>query len=367
MRYFTCFLLASLLFSCNNNSNEKHVFTSGSLTDLVRDTLWIEKDINTQWLGTDFTYLEKDGKSVLGQFNGHRLLLYDVETGDLLSAQSFKEEGPNGIGSFISGSLISQDSMLFLSSGKQLIVADHGGKVLTRHDLPAHENTVRGSSHYATFVHNPIYLKGNNVTVTDVPFVLKAPMLEYEDWLLQYNMQTGEERYVRFPFPEKYEGFLDDSEFCHYSHAYSESRKEHYISFAADDKLLCIKDGKSYWVDAGSNKTMEFLRGTTEKSGEYIVFNPNPESSQYGTLQYSPWHQVLVRAAKLSVGSEHKVENRSFIVLDKSLTKTAELAFTSNEFSSLGFFTPHGFYLKLAQQESDDKIGYAKIILPGME
>ncbi|GGF33170.1 hypothetical protein GCM10011339_21690 [Echinicola rosea] len=334
---------------------------------MVKDTLWLEKDINTQSLGNDFTYLEKEGKVLLGQVNGRRLLLYDAQSGSLLSAQPFEEEGPNGIGSFISGSLISEDSVLFLSGGKQLIVADHRAKVLSRHDLPAHENTVRGSSHYATFVHNPIYLIGNKVILTDVPFVLKAPMLAYENWLMQYDLQTDEEKYVPFTFPEKYEDFLDDSEFCHYSHAYSDRKKEHYISFAADDRLLCIRDEKHSWVDAGSSEPMEFLRGTTDKSGEYIVFNPNPESSQYGTLQYSPWHELLVRAAKLSVDTERKVEHQSFILLDKSLTKTAELKFTSREFSSLGFFMPDGFYLKLAQQESDDKIGYAKIILPGME
>ncbi|QDH78202.1 DUF4221 domain-containing protein [Echinicola soli] len=365
-RYITCFLLASFLFSCNSKSDNNNAFTSGTLTDLVKDTLYLEKDINTQWLGTDFTYLEKGGKKLLCQFNDRRLLVYDYTLGDLLSAQSFEEEGPNGIGSFISGSLISQDSMLVLSGGKQLIIADHGGKVLSRHDLPTHESTVRGSSHYATFVHNPIHLKGNKVTVTDVPFVLKAPMLEYEKWLLKYDLETGEEGYVRFTFPEKYEGFLDDSEFCHYSHAYSDNKKEHYVSFAADDKLLCIKDGKRVWVDAGSEEPMEFLRGTTEKSGEYIVFNPNPESSQYGTLQYSPWHKVLVRAVKLGMDLERQVESRSFIVLDERLAKTAELTFTSDEFSALGFFTPNGFYLKLAQQQSDDKIGYARIVLPGM-
>ncbi|WP_041738365.1 DUF4221 family protein [Echinicola vietnamensis] len=337
------------------------------MATLVQDTLWLEKDIHTQWLGTDFTYLEEAGKPMLCQFNGRRLLTYDLGTGNLVSTQRYEEEGPNGIGSFISGSLISKDSMVFISGGKQLIIADHKGTVHSRHDLPAHENTVRGSSHYATFVHNPIYLNANKVLLTDVPFVLKSPMLEYSNWLMEYDLETGSDRYVNFTFPEKYKAFLDDSEFCHYSHAYAESKGEHYISFAADEKLLRIKDGKRTWIDAGSKEPMEFLRGTTEKSGEYIVFNPNPASSQYGTLQYSPWHQLLVRTAKLNVDQEREIENYSFIVLDENLTKTAELTFSTNEFSTLGFFTPNGFYVKLAQQESDDRIAYAKVKLPGMD
>ncbi|MBD8489578.1 DUF4221 family protein [Echinicola sp. CAU 1574] len=366
-RLIFCFFIASVLSSCNNQSENNSIFISGALTDLVKDTLWLEKDLNTQSLGTDFTYIKKNGKELLCQFNGLRLLKYDYSTGDLFSIQGFEKEGPNGIGSFISGSLISEDSMLFLSGGKQLIVAEHDGKVLSRHDLPAQENTLRGSSHYATFVHNPIYLKGNIVTVTDVPFVLKEPMLEYENWLLRYDLESEDDSYVNFTFPKKYREFLDDSEFSRYSHAYSTSKEEHYISFPADDKLLCIIAGKTTWVDAGSNEPMSFIRGTTEKSGEYIVFNPNHESSQYGTLQYSPSHGVIVRSAKLGVDLEQGIENRSFIVLDDRLTKIAELTFTSNEFSSLGFFTPNGFYLKLGIQESDDKIGYAKINLPGME
>jgi hypothetical protein len=89
------------------------------------------------------------------------------------------------------------------------------------------------------------------------------------------------------------------------------------------------------------------------------------KTSRYKFTQYDPYRKRLLRYVNIET-KESEIETytneSSFILLDSELGKVAELFFDNQEILPSGFFTPNGFYLKLVEQENDDKEGYVRIV-----
>jgi hypothetical protein len=350
-----------LLVSCSKSKHESLFFT-GNLSDYIVDTLYLEKDTKTKYLPTDLTFMEKDGDAVLYGFVNYRLLKYSYPDGELLSVKEFEKEGPDGIGTWIAGSLITEDGIFFISDNKQIVLTDFEGKLIERTELP----TIEGDRLGANFN----TMNGNSMTwissekkliVLDVPFVLKEPNLSYQDWIWVFDFETGEKSTVSFSYPEKYSAFLDDPELGVYSHQFVSGK--HLISFSATDSILVLEGGKKVWVDGKSSGPLMFEKGKVEPQGEWTVFLPNLNSSRYKWLIHDPYQHIILR--HLVIGTEErkdlKFNRNSFIILDKGLKKKGEVFFTNEQFSGSGFATPQGLYLKLVPQLSDDYEGYVKI------
>jgi hypothetical protein len=362
-KYFL-FLLA-VIFSCTSKESRPEFF-SGELVDYITDTLYFEKDEFTKNLPTRFAYLEENGSNFLYAWSDKRLLKYGYPSGELLSSTNFFAEGPDGIGSFIPGNLITEDGLFFISGQKEIVHTDFEGKVVSRFPFPSVPEERLAANFSA--------MNGNDMTydtatkalfLADVPFVLKEPNMNYRDWLWKLDIRSGNFDSVGFSYPEKYRAHYDDPELGVFAHSYLIGQDLFVVNFPANDSLLILDSDKSYWVDGRSSKPLTFEKGKTEPRGEWTVFLPSMTTSRYKWTQYDPYQKKLLRYLNIET-KESEIETytneSSFIVLDQEFRKVAELFFDNQKILPPGFFTPNGFYLKLADQESDDREGYLKIV-----
>lgn len=335
------------------------------MTEFITDTLYFEKDEFTKNLPTKFTFIEKSDSSFLYSWSDKRLLQYAYPSGKLISSTNFFAEGPDGIGSFISGNLITEDGVFFISDQKEIVHSDFGGKVMGRYPLPSVPEERLGAN-FSTMNGNEMFYNEESkvLVLADVPFVLKEPNMSYREWLWKLDTQTGNFMTVGFDYPEKYKEYYDDPELGMFSHTYLEVEDLFVISFAANDSLLLLDSDQTHWVDGGSTKSLTFEKGKTEPRGEWTVFLPSMETSRYKWTQYDPYRKSLWRYVNLQTKKleEDKFKNESsFILLNKDFKKVAELFFDNRKILPTGFSTPNGFYLKLAEQESDDREAYLRV------
>lgn len=360
------FFLLAVVFSCNSKES-KSEFISGELTEYISDTLYFQKDEFTKNLPAKFAYLEENDSSFLYAWSDKRLLKYGYPSGELLSSTNFFVEGPDGIGSFISGSLITEDGLFFISDQKEIVYTDFEGKVISRFTLPGVPEE-RLAANFSAMNGNDMTYDAATKTLflADVPFVLKEPNMNYRDWLWKLDTRSGNFESVGFNYPEKYREHYDDPELGVFAHSYIIDRDLFVVNFPANDSLLILDSNKSYWVDGKSSKTLIFEKGKTEPRGEWTVFNPSMKTSRYKFTQYDPYRKRLFRYVNIETKEsdiETYTNESSFILFDSEFGKVAELFFDNQKIIPSGFFTPNGFYLKLAEQQSDDREGYVKIDL----
>lgn len=361
-------LLFCLLAACNPVTKPPQEILSGELRDFITDTLYLEKDYNTKDLDGHMVYIEKQGQACLYNFRDYRLLQYSYSSGELMATQKYEQEGPDGIGTWIAGHLIEADEVFFISNAKELVRADHHGKVVQRYPLPE-PPAERMGANYSTMNNNSMFYsrKENKIIIKDIPFVLKEPHLRYENWILKLNLDTGNFEHLPFQYPPYYSNYLEDPELGAYFHTLLWDQEKHLIGFAATDSMLIISNGQPTWIEGKSSQTLEFLPGQTEINGEWTMFLPNNESSRYKWFISDPYQRRILRDVVVGVGGEangRPYYKKSLILFDEELKRIGEVSYTSEEFSGVGFATPHGLYFPLIQQESDDEVAYARINFP---
>lgn len=355
----SCFLF-SFAFSCSPVEKSRDLKML-DLSDLIIDTLYLEKDSTTRYLGSNFAFFEKEGKEYLSTFQSHKLLTYSFPEGKLISKQPFEIEGPDGIGSYVSGSFLEDSLIHFLSNGKW-ITATTTGKVLSRVSLPE-AGADRQASNYSTFPSNPISKIGTSYLVSDLPYVLKESMLGYENWLLKFDPKTSTQEYVKFKYPDYYSGFMDDSVFGQYSQTYNSEKNEILISFPATDSILVISESSQKWISATPIEKMNFLKGSTEERGEYIAFLPNHSSSMHALVHYEPLskktlrYSIVIPKNKLTQ-EEGKIALIKLLVLDENYQKEAEVTLP-DELG--GFNTPKGYYMSIGYTRTEDEVAFVLI------
>jgi hypothetical protein len=255
--------------------------------------------------------------------------------------------------------------LFFISDQKAVVHTDFEGKVIRRFPLPAVPEE-RLAANFSVMNGNDMTYDAATKTLflADVPFVLKEPNMDYRDWLWKLDTPSGNFESVGFNYPEKYREHYDDPELGVFAHSYIIDRDLFVVNFPANDSLLILDSDKTYWVDGRSAKTLTFEKGKTEPRGEWTVFLPSMITSRYKFTQYDPYRKRLFRYVNIET-KESDIETysneSSFVVLDQEFRKVAELFFDNQKILPSGFFTPNGFYLKLADQESDDREGYVRI------
>lgn len=368
MRKLKSFTLLSfisiIIFSCSSEENLKSANIEGDLVDYATDTIYFEKDLNTKSLPLEFTYQKEGDKEFLYGMSGFNLLKYEYPSGKLISNITLEKEGPDGIGGYFSGKLITSDGIFFISNQKEVIHIDFDGKVSKRISLPF-TSADRMAANFSAQQGNKMYWDSERQTlmVTDVPFLLKEPILNYRDWIWEFDFkEEKKEVTAQFKFPEPYSEFLDDPELGIYFHLFLKDKNQHLVGFPASDSLLVIQDDQKSKVYAGSNEKLEFKKGITEARGEYIVFSPSVETSRYKWMMHDPYQGLILRHLIIQQGQNENIifSKNSFILLDESLSKVGEVKFSDREINNFGFSTPNGFYLKTGSQESDDKEGYIR-------
>jgi hypothetical protein len=353
--------LAWIAIACSQSQKAAEI-QQFDLSELIVDTLYLEKDTLTKKLGVNFYHFQTDSGEVLMTFNQHRLLTYSYPEGKILNSVKFEKEGPDGIGGYLAGFFIDQNNLYFLSQDQKLIEADFNGNVKRRIVLPE-TPPARLASNYSTVQFNPIFKSEKGLFIPDVPLVLKESLLEYRDWILDFSLQDSTFNHVSFSFPSSAEGFLDDPELGQYFHLYDASEKSHWISFSASDSILKMKDGKSTWLPAASVEKLEFLRGTTSQKEEWTAFHPNNESGEYTALQKDNQTGLIFRHAKIKSGDlDQNIRSKHvFIVLDSDGEIKTEIAFSDWDVSPYAFQTPNGIYFPIVAQLWEDQVPYARM------
>ncbi len=361
MKQFQLFPLSFIwvLFACQTTEVKKIPVIQ--LEDLIVDTLYLEKDTVTKDLGTNFNYIKRGDKEFLVTTRKNRYLEYSYPEGKLIRDQLYFTEGPDGIGSFIQVDFTDDSSAWFVSSTK-LVRADHFGKVKSRYNLPQGPPE-RLAINYNTLMGTKAININGKIIIPDVPFVLKESLLDYENWLLEFETKDSSINYVKFKYPSKYRDFLDDPTFATYQNGYNEKENLHLISFPADDSLLVISQNSKKWIYAGVDEKMEFLAGKTEERGEFTAFLPNSNTSKYSWVDYDPTAQVYLRGAIIRPDTEaNRDQGKSplskLVILDKDFKKITEVVLP---FNSRGFSTPDGYYLYIGSPHSEDEVGFVRL------
>lgn len=365
MKISSSFLLGLiLLFSCTD-SKKVATFVEGDLADYVVDTLYLEKDTLTRSLPEDFTYLEKNGEGYLFGYARLRLYQYEYTTGKLVKKVYFDREGPDGIGSFVSGSLITDDGIFFISDQKQIIHADFNGKVLDRFPLPEVPEERLAVNFSAVNGNKMSYDKEKKeLILADVPFVLQEPNMNYKNWVWKYDLTKKSAEPMPFAYPDIYREHYDDPELGIYSHTFLNNEQLQVVSFPLTDSLLVIDKGSFKWVPSKSTASLIFQKGKTEQQGKYIVFSPSMETSRYKWVFFDPNSQLLFRYVDIAtkVLENKDIDNKSsFILHNLDFETVGELFFHNRQIESSGFSTPKGYYFKLANPSSDDKEEYVRV------
>ncbi|MCE7055428.1 DUF4221 domain-containing protein [Algoriphagus sp. AGSA1] len=179
--------LSFLGISCSPNSQKEVPVLD--LKDLIVDTLHLEKDTLTKNLKDHFTYYETDSGQILATFINHQLLVYTFPDGKLLKKQRYDKEVPDGIGSFVTGNYIDEETIYFLSQQKELIECDFDGKVLNRWDFPE-ISEARKYANYSMAGFNRIRRSGNKLLFVDFPFVFQAGFEDYDNWGMIFNTES---------------------------------------------------------------------------------------------------------------------------------------------------------------------------------
>lgn len=357
-------LYLSLVFiaiACNQRRKPVEI-KQLDLSELIVDTLFLDKDTLTKNLGINFHHFQTDSGEVLLTFNQHRLLIYSYPEGKILHSVKYEREGPDGIGGFIAGSFIDQNKIYFLSQDQKLIEADFEGHVRRRIALPETPPS-RLASNYSTMQFNPIFKSERGLFIPDVPFVLKESLLGYTNWILDFSLQDSNFKHIRFPFPPSSKNFLDDPELGQYFHLYDSLDKSHWISFSVSDSIYKIKEDNASWIVADTRENLEFLRGTTSQQGEWTAFHPNPESGEYTAIQKDNQTGLIFRHAKIKNGDlDQNIKSKhAFIVLNTDGEKIAEIAFSNWDISPYSFQTPNGIYFPIVAQLWEDQVPYARM------
>jgi hypothetical protein len=366
IKILTSFLLGLIfLFSCTDSKNEAAFFTA-DLADYIVDTLYLEKDTLTRSLPQEFSFFDQNGKSFLFGVVGRRLYQYSYPSGELEGTVDFEKEGPEGIGGFISGSLITEDGIFFISDQKSIIHTDFQGKVLDRFPLP-NVPEERLAANFSVVNGNRMYYnkEKKQLILSDVPFVLKEPNMAYEDWIWKYDLENELAEPISFSYPDIYKEHFDDPELGLYSHTFLDTENLHVVSFPMTDSLLVSDRKSTKWVESKSSEPLVFQKGKTKQEGDYVVFLPSMETSRYKWVIFEPMSKLLLRFVSietevLEVGGIHN--RSSFILHDLNFETIGEVFFDNQQIASSGFATPNGYYFKLLNPGSDDVEEYVRVL-----
>jgi hypothetical protein len=351
--------LAFFLIACNQ-SRKSVEMQQFDLSELIVDTLYLEKDTLTKELGSDFKFFETDSGSLLMTFRERRLLFYSFPDGKLIKTQTFDREGPNGIGGFVTGNYIDTNSIFFLSLQKELIKADFNGIVIKKWKFPE-VPTERLYHNYSTYLFNKVQKSSDKLYFTDIPFVFKESFAEYDRWGIVFDIKKELFENFYFRYPREILQYTEDDQLGLFSHVLNITTNEHLVSFSISDSLLQIKDGKQAWHYAGPTEKLKFLKGITTQQGEYTVFHPNQESSKYESLDIDTHSKKILRTVRIKGPTIENPDQKKhkLLVFDYTLSAEAELEFNTEEIGFYGFNTPKGYAVLLRTMTTDDLVAYA--------
>jgi hypothetical protein len=197
----------------------------------------------------------------------------------------------------------------------------------------------------------------------DIPYVFMDGFIDYDKWGITFNTNSNTFSNFNFLYPKNISEYTNDDQLGLFSHLYLPARDEHLIGFAISDSIAIVKNGKQTWKWAGTSESLEFKKGTTVPSGEYIVFQPDHSSSKYNGLDYDTYANKILRWVRVKGPTLENMEQERnrILVFDEKLNREAELEFNRKEIGMYGFNTPKGYSVSLYSETTDDMTAFAVI------
>ncbi|MFC3416255.1 DUF4221 family protein [Algoriphagus hitonicola] len=353
-------IVSFFFFSCD--SKEEKSLSKITFDDLIVDTLVLEKDENIAQISQSLTYMETDTGTLLLDFQKFQLVGFSYPEGKKVLEQFYMREGSDGVGDSPFKHAITEEGIFVISADTKLIQADFKGNVLARWELPG-VPAERLYVNYSVVPSNPISKTGNELIIADVPHILKEGMMDYQNWILRYDLEDQTSSHIQFSFPERSKEHYDDPNLGPYSHYFNSATEETLVSFPISDSLLLISDKEKKWIAASTDEKLEFLKGRTDQQGEYTVFLPDNNSPRYTWIKYDPVNKVYLRQVITGTRPEAEREEKGaykvkLIVLDENFEKLGELEMPGN---GNGFSTPEGFYYAIGFLGGEEEVGFVRL------
>jgi hypothetical protein len=348
-----------IALSCSEPEKKSLVF---SFEDLIVDTLVLEKDEGVANISQSLTYMDTDSGAYLFDFQNRQLLGWSFPEGKKVLDQFYMREGPDGVGDSPFKHVITEEGIFIIDAETKLIQANFEGEVISRWQLPGVPSE-RLYVNYTTVPNNPISKIRNELLIADVPFVLKEEIMDYQNWILRYDLDDQTSSHITFSFPEKLKEYYDDPNLGPYSHFFNPKSGKTIVSFPVLDSLLVISQEKSQWVHASTDEKLEILKGRTEQQGEYTVFLPDHNSGRYVWITFDPVEKVYLRQVITGLWPESVRESKGpykvkLIVLSEDFEKLGEVDMPENR---NGFSTPAGFYYSIGNLGVEEKVGFVRL------
>lgn len=350
----------SISLSCQEKAKQEIPILDFS--ELISDTLVLEKDVNISSISPNLTYAKTDSGEFLIDFRKLHLVGFHYPEGNKAFERFYFPEGPDGLGSSSFKNGITPEGIYVIDADSKIHLADFDSKVIQSWKLP---ETPKGRfySNYTVMAGNRISKIGDELLIADVPYVLNENIIDFQDWVLKYNLEDSTWDYISFPYPTFMKEFYDDPNLGTYTYFFNPENQESIISFPVSDSLMILKDQNIIWKDASPKEPLIFKKGETVPSGEYIAFQPNHESGRYTWIDYDPYQKIFLRHAYSGLKPEGSDTEHPYfekiIVLDSTLTKIAELDNLPNSFR--GFPTQDGYFYYLGSEQVEEEVMFAKL------
>ena len=364
---FIFFLLS--LVSCQNDNKY------GEGVHLLFEELFdvnhysIPLDTSTGFESDCIQYVEKEDKPELMLFykKNNAIHIYDFEANKFIKSTKFQPEGPDGVGTNITGFRFEKNDEIYLYSywDKKVYVVDEFGKLKEKYEI--NDN---GSLKYPVLSPNnnrPILKKGNKLFFAGTLYkTLKKEEIGSPFVALDLEKKSHT---LLGKYPEKtFEGDWDNK--CETFFDYNASIGKFVVAFAISDSIIVtdlINPNKDKHYFAGSsllpevkpmNANYDYEASSPEEMISYVI------SGTYWSIKYDKYRKLYYRFGILPKSLEDfkaALPTKFFIaVLDENFQHLAEAILPESLYPPMAVITPKGLLIpnKEKYDQQDDLLSF---------
>jgi hypothetical protein len=358
------------IFLCSCQLENKHVDTNFVDNDLFTTHHYsIPLDSLTGFESECIQYLKNTSGEQLLLFykRANKINFYDFKEKKLIKTVSFAKEGPNGVGTSISGFRWVSDREIYLSSywERRIYLVDVEGNVKKKFDIKDD-----GSLKFPVIDPNnnrPI-IKAENDLILAGTLYKTLPRNKIGKPFVSLNLKGGTSKLVG-KYPEKiFEGDWDIKDETFFD--FNESSKKFIVAFAISDSVMVtdLKDNsKTEHYSAKSsflkeikplNSSYDYEPPDSDEANEYVL------SGTYWNIKYDQFQKVYYRFGILPrtlADFQAAIEPKFFIsVFDDNFKPLGESILPEGLFPSMATITPSGLLIpnRKAYDKQDDFLSF---------
>lgn len=369
-------MFALSIFLCSCQPENKHVDANNFINDdlFTIHQYAIPLDSLTGFESECIQYLQNTTREQLLLFykRDNKINFYDFKEKKLIKTISFSKEGPNGVGTSISGFRWISDDEIYLSSywERKIYLVDAAGNVKKKFDIKDD-----GFLKFPVVDPNnnrPIIKAGNNLILAGTLYKT-LPKNKIGKPFVALNLKEGTSKLVG-KYPEKiFEGDWDIKDETFFD--FDESSNKFIVAFAISDSVM-ITDLK------GNSKTehylakSSFLKEIKPLNPSYDYESPNADeantyilSGTYWNIKYDKFQKVYYRFGILprTLADFQAAKEPEFIisVYDENFKPLGESILPEGFYPPMATITPLGLLIpnRKAYNEQDDFLSFAVLTL----